>query len=102
TCGHTTNLCHLDTTHHHPAAAVMADIVDTVVVEVGTAGSTDHTEVEHKQVGCRLPAVEHCTPEPCARTLPGTCPNDMNVCTPSSLSSPSVSPYDPSYHINLA
>ncbi|GJZ55288.1 hypothetical protein Tco_0610481, partial [Tanacetum coccineum] len=100
TCGHITKSCHLDTTHHPDhTAVVVADTMDIVVVEVGTA---DNTKAEHKQVGCRLPAVEHCTPEPCARTLPGTCPNDMNVCTPSSLSSPSVSPYDPSYHINLA
>ncbi|GKG35062.1 hypothetical protein Tco_0440216, partial [Tanacetum coccineum] len=41
-------MCHLDTTHHHPAAA--ADIaVDTVVAEVGTANNTDHTAAEHNQ-----------------------------------------------------
>ncbi|GKG23300.1 hypothetical protein Tco_0391336, partial [Tanacetum coccineum] len=77
---------------HHPAAVVVADTVDTMVVEVGTAGSIDHTEAEHKQVGCRLPVVQHCTPQPCAQILPGTYPNDMTICTPSSLSSPGVSP----------
>ncbi|GKB34484.1 hypothetical protein Tco_0879426, partial [Tanacetum coccineum] len=67
TCGHTTNSCRLDTTHHHSAAA--ADTADTVVVEVGTADNTDHTVVEHNQVGCRLPAVEHYKPQLCAQTL---------------------------------
>ncbi|GKG32649.1 hypothetical protein Tco_0430159 [Tanacetum coccineum] len=95
TCGHITNSYHLDTHHHHVVAAVDGTVV-------GTASNTDHTEAEHKQVGCRLPAVEHYKPQPCAQTLHGTCPSDMTVCTPSSLSSPDVSLYDPSYHISLA
>nr|GEU46527.1 hypothetical protein [Tanacetum cinerariifolium] len=60
---HNTNLCHLDTTHH-PATADI--VVDIVVAEVGTADNTGHTMVEHTQLGCRLPAVEHYTPQLCA------------------------------------
>ncbi|GKA17645.1 hypothetical protein Tco_0697482 [Tanacetum coccineum] len=86
TCGHETNLCRLDTTHHHPAAA------DTVVAEVGTADNIGHTMAEHTQVGCRLPAVEHYKPQPCARTLPDTCPSDMIADTPSALSPLGISP----------
>ncbi|GJT30083.1 hypothetical protein Tco_0910358, partial [Tanacetum coccineum] len=98
---HITNLCRLDTTHHHPAAA--ADIaVDTVVAEVGTTDSTGHTAAEHNQVGCRLLAVEHYKPQPYAQTLPGTCPRDMTVYNPSVLSPLSVSPSYPSYYTNPA
>ncbi|GKE83089.1 hypothetical protein Tco_1553089, partial [Tanacetum coccineum] len=92
-----TNLCRLNTTHHHPDVA--ADIVvDIVVAEVGTADSTDHTMVEHTQVGCRLPALEHYKHQPYAQTLPGTCPNDMTAYTPSALSPLDISPSYPSYH----
>nr|GFA13782.1 hypothetical protein [Tanacetum cinerariifolium] len=56
-----------------PAVAVMA--------EAGTTDSTDHTAAEHNQVGCRLPAVEHCKPQPYPQTLPDTCPNDMTAYT---------------------
>ncbi|GKA34212.1 hypothetical protein Tco_0720641 [Tanacetum coccineum] len=59
---------HLDTTHHHPAAAVAAD---TVVAEMGTADNIGHTTAEHNQVGCRLPAVEHCKPQPYAQNNSG-------------------------------
>ncbi|GKG21027.1 hypothetical protein Tco_0380828, partial [Tanacetum coccineum] len=98
---HITNLCRLDTTHYHPAAA--ADIVaDTVVAEVGTTDSTSHTTAENNQVGCRLLVVEHYKPQPYAQTLPGTCPSDMTVYTPSVLSPLSVSPSYPSYHTNPA
>ncbi|GKC83794.1 hypothetical protein Tco_1139511, partial [Tanacetum coccineum] len=96
TCGHITNLCHLDTTHHHHVAAA---VVDTVVVEVGTADNTDHIAAEHNQVGCRLPIVEHCKPQPCAQTLPSTCPSDMTTYTPSALSPLGISPSYPSYYI---
>ncbi|GKD41826.1 hypothetical protein Tco_1266471 [Tanacetum coccineum] len=94
TCGHTTNLCHLDTTRHHPAA------VDTVVAKAGTANNTGHTAAEHSQVGCSLPAVEHYKPQPYARTLHDTCPSNMTAYTPSALSHPGISPSYPSYHIN--
>ncbi|GKD49998.1 hypothetical protein Tco_1278974 [Tanacetum coccineum] len=87
-------MCRLDTTHHHPAAA------NTVVVEVGTADNTGHTVAEHTQVGCRLPRVEHYKPQPCARTLPGTCPIDMTAYTSSTLSPLGVSPSYTSYHTN--
>ncbi|GKF11688.1 hypothetical protein Tco_0049614, partial [Tanacetum coccineum] len=50
---------------------------------VGTADNTGHTAAEHNQVGCRLPALEHCKPQPYAQTLPGTCPSDMTAYTPS-------------------
>ncbi|GJX48994.1 ribonuclease H-like domain-containing protein [Tanacetum coccineum] len=80
TCGHTTNLCYLDTTRHLAAAAA-----DTAVVAVGTADNIDHIAAEHNQVGCRLPAVEHCKPHPYAQTLTGTCPSDMTAYTLSSL-----------------
>ncbi|GJU64057.1 hypothetical protein Tco_1245892 [Tanacetum coccineum] len=73
-------MCYLDTTHHHPAT-----IANIVVAEVGTADNTDHTVAEHNQVGCKLPAVEHCKPQPYAQTLPGTCPSDMTAYTSSSL-----------------
>ncbi|GKE71657.1 hypothetical protein Tco_1529729, partial [Tanacetum coccineum] len=56
-----TNLCRLDTTHHHPAVAA-GTVVDTVVAEMGTADNISHTAAEHNQVGCRLPALEHCKP----------------------------------------
>ncbi|GJX81994.1 hypothetical protein Tco_0331475 [Tanacetum coccineum] len=63
-------MCRLDTTHHHPTAS--ADTaVDTVMMEVGTAANTDHTAAEHNQMGCRLPAVEHCKLQPYAQTLHG-------------------------------
>ncbi|GKD56428.1 hypothetical protein Tco_1289815 [Tanacetum coccineum] len=77
---HTTNLCYLDTTRHLAAVAA-----DTAVVAVGTADNTDHIAAEHNQVGCRLPAVEHCKPHPYAQTLTGTCPSDMTAYTLSSL-----------------
>ncbi|GKE04970.1 hypothetical protein Tco_1396988, partial [Tanacetum coccineum] len=93
---HTTNSCHLDTTRHHPAAA------DTMMAEAGTADNTGHTAVEHIQVGCRLPALEHCKPQPCARTLPSTYPSDMTAYTSSALLHPGISPSYPSYHINHA
>ncbi|GKG18464.1 hypothetical protein Tco_0372762, partial [Tanacetum coccineum] len=70
--------CHLDTTHH-PDHVVAADTMDTMAVEVGTADNTDHTVAEHNQVGYTLPAVERCKPQPCAQTLPGTCPSDMTA-----------------------
>ncbi|GKE95165.1 hypothetical protein Tco_1580020, partial [Tanacetum coccineum] len=101
TCGHITNVCRLDTTHHHPAAAADTT-VDTVVAEVGTTDNTSHTVVEHTQVGFRLPAVEHYKPQPCAQTLPSTCPSDMTSYTPSALSPLGVSPSYPSYHTNPA
>ncbi|GKB52335.1 hypothetical protein Tco_0903088 [Tanacetum coccineum] len=66
-----TNLCRLDTTHHHHVAAADT-VVDTVVAEVGTANNTSHIAAEHNQVGCRLPAVEHCKPQPYVQTLLGT------------------------------
>ncbi|GKA62169.1 hypothetical protein Tco_0761688 [Tanacetum coccineum] len=53
--------------------------------KAGTADNTDHTMAEHNQVGCRLPVVEHCIPQPYAQTLPSTCPDDMTAYTPSSL-----------------
>ncbi|GKC54907.1 hypothetical protein Tco_1077652 [Tanacetum coccineum] len=90
-----TNSCHLDTTYHHPAVA------DTAV-EVGTTDNTGHTAVEHNQVGCRLPVVEHCKPQPYAQTLSGTCPSDMTVYTPFALLPLGVSPSYPSYHTNPA
>ncbi|GKD73906.1 hypothetical protein Tco_1332188, partial [Tanacetum coccineum] len=74
-----TNSCRLDTTHHHPAATA-----DTAVVEVGTADNIGHTVAEHNQVGCRLPTVEHYKLQPCAQTLPDTCPCDMTTYTPQS------------------
>ncbi|GJR07804.1 hypothetical protein Tco_0790456 [Tanacetum coccineum] len=77
-----TNSCHLDITQHHPAAADTA--MDTVV-EVGTTDNTGHTTDEPNQVGCRLPAVEHCKPQPYAQTLPRTYPSDMTAYTPSAL-----------------
>ncbi|GKD49469.1 hypothetical protein Tco_1278445 [Tanacetum coccineum] len=49
---------------HHPAAAT--DTAADTVVEVGTTDNTGHTKAEHNQVGCRLPAVEHCKPQPYA------------------------------------
>ncbi|GKB38832.1 hypothetical protein Tco_0883774, partial [Tanacetum coccineum] len=70
-----------------------------MVAEVGIADSTGHTVVGRNQVGCRLPVVEHYKPQPYAQTLRDTCPSDMTVYTPSALSHPDVSPYDPSYHI---
>ncbi|GJR31926.1 hypothetical protein Tco_1108158 [Tanacetum coccineum] len=96
-----TNSCRLDTTHHHHAAAANT-AVDTMVAEVGTADNTSHTMVEHTQVGCRLPVVEHYKPQPCAQTLPSTYPSDMTVYTPSALSPLGVSPSYPSYHTNPA
>ncbi|GKB91360.1 hypothetical protein Tco_0963632, partial [Tanacetum coccineum] len=95
---HITNSYCLDTTHHHPAAAA----TDTVVAEVGTTDNISHTAVEHNQVGCRLLALEDYKPQPCAQTLPGTCPSDMTACTLSALSPLNVSPSYPSYHINPA
>ncbi|GKB97408.1 hypothetical protein Tco_0983545, partial [Tanacetum coccineum] len=74
----------------------------SVMAEVGTANNTDHTVAEHIQTGYRLPEVEHCKPQPCAQTLPGTCPNDMTAYTPSSQSPADVSPYYPSYHTSPA
>nr|GEY36908.1 hypothetical protein [Tanacetum cinerariifolium] len=59
--------------------------VSVLPKKVGTADNTDHTAAEHNQAGCRLPAVERCKPQPCAQTLPDTCPSDMTVYTPSSL-----------------
>nr|GFC25946.1 hypothetical protein [Tanacetum cinerariifolium] len=79
-----------------------ADIAVDTVVEVGTADNTGHTMIEHTQVGCRLPAVEHYKPQSCARTLPGTCPSDMTVYTPFALSPLGVSPSYQSYHTNHA
>ncbi|GJR31498.1 hypothetical protein Tco_1107730 [Tanacetum coccineum] len=88
-----TNSCHLDTTRHHPAAAVAG----TVVAEVGTADSTGHTVVERNQVGCRLPAVEHYKPQPYAQILHDICPSDMTAYTPSALISIlEVPSYEPS------
>ncbi|GJV82986.1 hypothetical protein Tco_1522884 [Tanacetum coccineum] len=98
TCGHVTNSCHLDTTRHHPAAAVAS----TVVAEMGTADSTGRTIVGRNQVGCRLPTVEHYKPQLYAQTLYDICPIDMTAYTPSALSHHDVSPYDPSYHISPA
>ncbi|GJU10105.1 hypothetical protein Tco_1132501 [Tanacetum coccineum] len=66
---------------------IIAIIYDFEVTagEVGTADNIDHTTAEHNQVGCRLPAVEHCKPHPYAQTLPGNYPSDMTAYTPSSL-----------------
>ncbi|GJW73588.1 hypothetical protein Tco_0132958 [Tanacetum coccineum] len=47
---HVTNSCHLDTTRHHPAAAVAG----TVVAEVGTADSLVFL-VGRNQGGCKVP-----------------------------------------------
>ncbi|GKC47147.1 hypothetical protein Tco_1064869, partial [Tanacetum coccineum] len=80
----------------HPIAA--DTVLDIMVAEVGTANNTDHTAVEHNQVGCRLHVVEHCKPQPYAQTLPGTCLSDMTAYTSSSQSPPGVSLYYPSYH----
>ncbi|GKB87852.1 hypothetical protein Tco_0960124, partial [Tanacetum coccineum] len=68
----------------------------TVVAAVGTADSTDHTAVEHIQVGCKLPTMEQCKPQPCARILQLTYPTDTTAYKPSSLLVPGVSPYYPS------
>ncbi|GJU73079.1 hypothetical protein Tco_1264484 [Tanacetum coccineum] len=69
---------------------------------VGIADNTGHTMAEHSQVGCRLLAVEHCKPQPCAQTLPGTCPNDMTAYTPFAVLRLGVSPNYSSYHTNPA
>ncbi|GJQ99295.1 hypothetical protein Tco_0522280 [Tanacetum coccineum] len=68
-----------DTTHppHHHSAVVVA-------AANSTAGSTGRTRAEHNQVGCKHPATEHYKLLPCAQRHPGTYPNDMTVCTPSS------------------
>ncbi|GKA19023.1 hypothetical protein Tco_0698938 [Tanacetum coccineum] len=100
TC-HETNSCRLDTTHHHHAAAADT-VVDIVVAEVGTADSNGHTMAGHTQVGCRLPALEHYKPQPCARTLHGTYPSDITAYTSSALSPLGVSLSYPSYHTNPA
>ncbi|GJU70574.1 hypothetical protein Tco_1256833 [Tanacetum coccineum] len=92
-----TNPCRLDTTHHHSVTAADT-VVDIVVAKVGTIDSTGHIVAEHDQLCCRLPAVEHYKPQPCARTLPGTCPSDMTAYTPSALSPLGISPSYPSYH----
>ncbi|GKF81659.1 hypothetical protein Tco_0240261 [Tanacetum coccineum] len=94
-------MCHLDTIRHHPAAAADS-AMDTVVAKVGTAENTDHTTAEHNQVGCRLPVVEHCKPQPYSQTLTGTCPSDMTAYTSSALLPLGVSPSYPSYHTSPA
>ncbi|GKG08399.1 hypothetical protein Tco_0334231, partial [Tanacetum coccineum] len=85
--------------HHHHAAAADT-MVDIVVAEVGTADSSGHTMARHTQVGCRLPALEHYKPQPCARTLHGTYPGDMTTYTPFALSPLSVSLSYLSYYTN--
>ncbi|GKG42018.1 hypothetical protein Tco_0473769, partial [Tanacetum coccineum] len=91
----------LDATHHHPTAAVDT-AVDTMVAEVDIVDNTGHTVVEHTQVGCRLPAVEHYKPYPCAQTLPSTYLSDVTAYTPFALSPLGVSPSYPSYQTNPA
>nr|GEU59897.1 retrovirus-related Pol polyprotein from transposon TNT 1-94 [Tanacetum cinerariifolium] len=76
--------------------------LNSLTNEVGTADNTGHTVADYNQVGCRLPAVEHCKPHPYAQTLPGTCPSDMTVYTPFALSPFGVSPSYPSYYTNPA
>ncbi|GJW74596.1 hypothetical protein Tco_0133966 [Tanacetum coccineum] len=82
--------CHLDTTHHPAVAAV------------GTVDSTNHTAVEHVQVGCKLPIVEHCKPQPCARILQHIYPTDTTAYKSSSLLLPGVSLCYPSFRTSLA
>nr|GFA49948.1 hypothetical protein [Tanacetum cinerariifolium] len=65
-------------------------------------GTVDHIAAEHKQAGCILPAVEHCKPQACAQTLPGTCPSDMTAYTPSAQSPLGVSPSYPSHRTSPA
>ncbi|GKA71483.1 retrovirus-related pol polyprotein from transposon TNT 1-94 [Tanacetum coccineum] len=70
---------------------IIAIIYDLGVTE-GEVGIVD------SQVGCRIPGLEHYKPQPCARTLTGTCPSDMTAYTLSALSPLGVSPSYPSYH----
>ncbi|GJW44859.1 hypothetical protein Tco_0073658 [Tanacetum coccineum] len=64
--------------------------------EVDTVDNTGHTAADHIQVGYRLPAVEHCKPQPCAQIPQHICPSDKTAYKTSSQSPPSVSPCYPS------